>query len=44
VMAAFPPGYATVETGRVVETETVAHAAAEVAARRLAIETGAATR
>jgi dihydroorotase len=44
VMAAFHHGYATVETGRVVETETVAHAAAEVAARRLAIETGAATR
>jgi dihydroorotase len=44
VMATFHQGYATVETGRVVETETVAHAAAEVAARRLAIETGAATR
>ncbi|WP_082475148.1 dihydroorotase [Frigoribacterium sp. Leaf263] len=44
VMATFHQGYATVESGRVVETETVARAAAGVAARRLAIETGASTR
>jgi dihydroorotase len=44
VMATFHQGYATVESGRVVETETVAHAAADVAARRLAAETGASTR
>ncbi|WP_082489872.1 dihydroorotase [Frigoribacterium sp. Leaf172] len=44
VMATFHQGYATVESGRVVETETVARASAGVAARRLAIETGASTR
>lgn len=41
VEATFHQGYATVEGGAVVETETIARAAAAVSARRVSAETGA---